>query len=116
VEKNQMTIFSVDNYNEIENIYLHDSELREITINYCKKEVGLYLVTATTSDKPSQNVKFIFEQVSDIHVPIKEPWGSGFYIHSLEIELAEDNQIKTSIILNSGDIVKCIATLIKITL
>jgi hypothetical protein len=76
--KNQMTIFSVDNYNEIENIYLHDSELREITMNYCKKEVGLYLVTAATSEKTSQNVKFLFEQVSDIHVPIKEPWGSGF--------------------------------------
>jgi hypothetical protein len=71
------------------------------------------LVTAATSEKTSQNVKFLFEQVSDLHVPIKEPWGSGFYIHYLEVEIAEDNQIKTSIILNSGDIVKCIATLLK---
>lgn len=108
-----MTTYSVDNFHEIENIYLHDSELREIVINYFKKEVSLILVTAATSSKSSQNVKFLFEQVSDIHVPIKEPWGSGFYIHSLEVELAED-RIKTNIILNSGDIVKCIATLLKI--
>jgi hypothetical protein len=38
------------------------------------------LVTAATSEKTSQNVKFLFEQVSDIHVPIKETWGSGFYM------------------------------------
>ncbi|MDU0205410.1 hypothetical protein RQP52_30485 [Paenibacillus sp. PFR10] len=103
----------MDNYKGIENIYLHDGELREICINYFKKEVNLILVTAATRSIPSQNIKFLFEQVSDIHVPIKEPWGSGFYIHSLEVELVE-NQIKTNIILNSGDIVKCIATLLKI--
>jgi hypothetical protein len=110
-----MTTYSIDNYKEIENIYLHDSELREIIINYFKKEVSLILVTAATSSKPSQNVKFLFEQVSDTHVPIKEPWGSGYYIHSLEVELDED-QIKPNIILNSGDFVRCIATLLKIIL
>ncbi|MDF2652294.1 MAG: hypothetical protein K0Q73_8099 [Paenibacillus sp.] len=67
-----MTTYTVDNYKEIENIYLHDSELCEID-NYFKKEVSLILVTAATSIKPSKNVKFIFEQVSDIHVPINEP-------------------------------------------
>ncbi|NIK70247.1 MULTISPECIES: hypothetical protein [unclassified Paenibacillus] len=108
-----MANYSLDNYHEIENIYLHDSELQEITINYRGKEVSLKLVTAVTRENPSQTVEFLFEQVSYIHVPIKEPWGSGFYIFSIEAELAEDNRIITSVILNSGDIVKCISVSIR---
>ncbi len=43
-----------------------------------------------------------------------EPWGSGFYVNSIEFKKHSDKQIITKILLISGDEITCIAEIIKI--
>jgi hypothetical protein len=43
---------------------------------------------------------------------MNEPWGSGVNLHSLSVDL-ENTLIKTTLVLNSGDEITCIAELLK---
>jgi hypothetical protein len=104
--------FSINNHKEIEQLYVHDSELKEIVVDYANKEVRVNLLTAQINELPQKQVEFIFQKVTDVHVPMNEPWGSGFYLHSILVEEA-NTRIKTTLELNSGDEITCIAELVK---
>lgn len=107
-----MLQFDINNYKEIKQLYLHDSELKEVKVDYINKEVRVNLLTAKIKGLPQKQVRFIFRGVTDFHVPINEPWGSGFYLHSITVE-EENNLIKTTFMLNSGDEISCVAQLVK---
>ena len=51
-----------------------------------------------------------FENILHIEVNRKEPWGAGMYISSLDVEEAEGNYFRVSILLNSGDEVNIITS------
>jgi hypothetical protein len=104
--------FDINNYKEIEQLYVHDSELEEVKVDYVNKEVRLNLLTAKIKELPQKQVKFIFRGVADFHVPMNEPWGSGFYLHSISVE-EENTLIKTTFVLNSGDEISCVAQSVK---
>lgn len=109
-----MQSFSIrDNYKEIENLYLHDSELDVVSVDYKSKEVKILFKTPVINEGPSKRIEFTFVQVNDFHCPMKEPWGSGFYLHSLSVEKLSNLHLKTTFLLNSGDEVTCTAKLVK---
>jgi hypothetical protein len=107
-----MLQFSIYNFKEIEQIYIHDSELKGILVDYANKEVRVNLLSAQIKDIPQKQVEFIFHKVSYVHVPMNEPWGSGVNLHSLSVVL-ENTLIKTTLVLNSGDEITCLAELVK---
>lgn len=102
----KVAIYSINNYGKLKDFYLHDSELQNIMVNYNKKEIEINLITATNLDTNTREIKLFFNGVRNLHVPMLEPWGSGFYINSIDLEVEED-YIKTIITLNSGDEIKC---------
>jgi hypothetical protein len=104
--------FSINNYKEIEQLYLHDSELKRIIVDYADKKVRVNLLTVQTNQIPQKQVEFIFQGVTDVHIPINEPWGSGFYVSTISVE-RENALIRTRLELNSGDEITCISELIK---
>lgn len=62
----------------MEQLNIHDSELEEIIVEYTNKEVKVNLKSAIVGELPMTHLEFIFQEVTDFHVPINEPWGSGF--------------------------------------
>jgi len=93
----KVAIYSINNYEKLKDIYLHDSELQNRLVNYSKKEIEINLRTATTNqDTNTREIKLFFNEVRNLHVPMLEPWGSGFYINSIDLEV-EDEYIKTTI-------------------
>lgn len=110
-----MAIYSVTNFEELKKLYFHDDELHNILVNYMNKEIQIHLVKATTQDTNPKEIVLFFNEVYELHVPIVEPWGSGFYVNSIEFNKhITDKQISTKILLNSGDAITCIAETIKI--
>lgn len=106
--------FTLENdYKQIEDLYLHDSELEKIMVDYKKKEIRFLFHTAKISQVTSKRIEFIFERVNDFICPMREPWGSGFYIHSVSVEKTTDDYLKVTFLLNSGDEISCKAELVK---
>ena len=108
----KVAIYSINNYDKLKDIYLHDSELQDILVNYSQKEIEINLRTATNQDTNTREIKLFFKEVRNLHVPMLEPWGSGFYINSIDLEV-EDEYIKTTITLNSGDEIRCVSETIE---
>ena len=107
-----VAIYTVNNYEVLNDIYFHDSELKDALVNYNKKEIEINLRTAKTQDMNSLEIKLFFYDVRDFHVPMLEPWGYGFYIYSIDF-IAEDKCIKSTITLNSGDVITCVSEIIE---
>ena len=104
--------FSSNNFKEIEQLYIHDSELKKIMVDYANKEARVNLLSPQINELPQKPVEFIFQGVTDVHIQMKEPWGSGIYLHSFSVEKT-NSLIKTTFELNSGDVITCISELIK---
>jgi cysteine synthase len=110
----QVTIYSISNFEELKNLYFHDDELQNIVVNYMNKEIRIHLVKTGTQGTNLKETGVLFIEANDLHVPMIEPWGSGFYVNSIEFKKHSDKQIRTKILLNSGDEITCVAETIKI--
>ncbi|WP_342543629.1 hypothetical protein MHH33_08980 [Paenisporosarcina sp. FSL H8-0542] len=110
----QVTIFSINNYLKLKNLNLHDSELHNIRVDYLNKEIQVQFVTAVTPEVNSNQIFWVFKEVYDFNITMKEPWGSGFYVNSIEFDEFSDRHIKTIVLLNSGDEINCISEIIKL--
>jgi hypothetical protein len=110
----QVGIYSITNFDELKNLYFHDDELQNIVVNYMNKEILLHLVKTGTQDTNPKEIGLVFTGGYDLHIPMVEPWGSGFYVNSIEFNKHSNTQIRTKILLNSGDEITCIAETIKI--
>jgi hypothetical protein len=105
-------IYTLKNYRDINSIYLHDFELKDITINYNSKELTINLSSI-------DNKIFLFNiKFYSFSIEGYEPWGEGIYIDSFSIDSytskSELECIEMELLLNSGDKLKILAKEISI--
>jgi hypothetical protein len=94
---------------------LHDAELQPITVDYGNKQVRLGLNLPKIAEYPSKRLSILFKDVLEVFIPFEEPWGSGYYIHSVSCEGAENKRsFITCFYLNSGDVIKITAERIQL--
>lgn len=98
-------IYTIDNIEEIKDIYLHDYESLNINIDYINKSMVLALKSPEGIEKKIKVNQFYFLSVDRF-----EPWGEGFYINSFEInkdilnnQFSSNNIFSLEILINSGD-------------
>lgn len=77
-------LYSITNYEEFNNLYFHDNELDSILLVYKSKEAKVKLLKITKGHQ--EDIHLVFNEVTDIHIPLVEPWGSGFYVSSVEVK------------------------------
>lgn len=109
-----MSIYSIKNHKELASLYFHDYEIQQIAVDYNQKEVQIHMKTPEMKDNHSKEFVLLFQGVCDIHIPMEEPWGSGIYLDSVAIEKVTDTHFRTSLLLNSGDVISCIAGIVTI--
>ncbi len=89
--------------NEINNLELvdfHDAKLGIILCNYDQHKVIINFFLEN-SNYLNKKVDMYFIDVDKLEVNILEPWGAGMYVNEILIE--EKDNLKTKILLNSGD-------------
>ena len=100
-------IYTLENYQDLNSLYLHDSELKDIIVDYNSKELIINLLDSDKK-KYSFNIKFYF-----FFIECFEPWGEGIYIDSFSIahhcHESGIECIKMELLLNSGDKLKILA-------
>ncbi|WP_240414934.1 hypothetical protein [Paenibacillus periandrae] len=101
--------FNIENCKDLANVYLHDAEIDFVLIQYKEQIVQVKLRTAIHEEILSRQLTMRFSSVHDIHIPIKEPWGEGFYINTVYAERDNDSAFRTCLELNSGDVLVIVA-------
>ena len=106
-------IYNLRNYQNLNSIYLHDYELKDIIIDYNNKELTIHLIN---SDNKKRTFKITFYS---FFIECFEPWGQGIYIDSFTVLLHRlefgMECIKIEFLLNSGDKLKIMAKEILLT-
>jgi hypothetical protein len=92
---------------EIQNINFHDAEIAKIICDYDEGTVEMPIIM---NDMLEYAALLKFENIVHIEVNRKEPWGPGNYISTLNVDDAEEDYFRVSILLNSGDEVNIIAS------
>lgn len=93
----------INKINDIDLCDLHDAVLGDILFKYQDKVAIIRLELDPPGGHKYKEIELIFKDVSNFHVGINEPWGSGFYISETTITTIENNINKMEIFLNSGD-------------
>lgn len=100
-------IYSLKNYQDLNSIYLHDYELKDILVDYNNKKLTIKFLS-TDNKINIFNIKFY-----SFYIECFEPWGEGIYIDSFTVSLhcleSDIECIEMELLLNSGDKVKIIA-------
>lgn len=94
---------------KIQNINFHDAEIAKIVCDYYEGTVEMPIIMFPPHDTKKYGALLKFEKIVHVEVTRKEPWGSGMYIFEVNIDKAEDDYFRVSILLNSGDEVNIIA-------
>jgi len=94
-------IYNLKNYQDLNSIYLHDYELKDIIVNYSSKVLTIRLLN-TDNQLIDFNINFY-----SFYIECFEPWGEGIYINSFSVSLhrlaSETECMKMDLLLNSGD-------------
>ena len=103
-----MIVFSKREIENIQNINFHDAKVSKIICDYDAGTVEMPVIMDNTHRYAAL---LRFENILHIEVNHKEPWGAGCYISSLDVYDAEGNYFKVTILLNSGDEVNIITSI-----
>ncbi len=82
---------------------LHDFEVLAFTIDYAKATIVLNMISPMINNT-SRQVSICITNFISISVSHQEPWGSGRYIYSSDIQYVRDDSYRLEIQLNSGDL------------
>ncbi|KPV38940.1 hypothetical protein [Alicyclobacillus ferrooxydans] len=112
-----MELFHSSNHSSLDNLYFHDAELGDIRVSYKDNQVVVYLHDVRIEQESKSEVELTFSGVTELHVPINEPWGGGYYCVSLTTEQdgkLKTEQFRTKLLLNSGDEINIVATQVQL--
>lgn len=112
-----MKRFDSSNHSSLDNFYFHDAELGDIQVSYQDNQVVVYLHDVRLQQEIKSEVELTFSGVIELHVPIKEPWGGGYYCASLTTAqdgILETERFRTKLLLNSGDEINIISTQVEL--
>lgn len=90
---------------EVNNLDLHDGELKDIYCSYDHHEIEIP-VTLDTPHKKNIKAKLKFTGVLTFSISFLEPWGSGIYINEIKVVKCggmSTEALNCEILLNSGD-------------
>lgn len=112
-----MKQIDLSNHSYLDDLYFHDAELGDIQVSYKDNQVVVYLHDVRLEQKTKTEVELTFSGVIELHVPIKEPWGGGYYCASLTTEHggnSEAERFRTKLLLNSGDEINIVSTQVQL--
>lgn len=105
-------LYNIYNYDKLSLLYFHDSQLKDINIDYENKRIQI-IIQKCDNTKAIIKIKFVYFSMECF-----EPWGEGFYIDShystLKKSKNQATYIKFDVLLNSGDKMSVIASEIEI--
>lgn len=106
-----MQRFTVENHSSLEKLYFHDAKLGAIHVSYKDTQVIIQLHDVRFDQSKMIDVELAFSGVIELHVPMKEPWGGGYYCTSLNTdqEGTGTEQFRIRLLLNSGDEISIVA-------
>lgn len=94
-------IYDLKNYQDLNSLYIHDYELKDISVDYNSKALRINLLN-TNNQLTRFNIKFY-----SFYIECFEPWGEGIYIDSLSVSLhrldSERECMNLDLLINSGD-------------
>lgn len=83
---------------------LHDFEVMSLVVDYAKATIILNMVSPLLNNTSSQ-ISMCISNFISFSISRQEPWGSGKYIYSSDIQNMEVGIYKLEIQLNSGDLI-----------
>lgn len=96
----KIIIISKETRTQIDKLELHDAEVSKIICDYDKGTLEMPIIIA---EKDQYAALLKFEDILHIEINRREPWGAGIYIFEVNVDDAEGDAFKVSILLNSGD-------------
>jgi len=102
-----MVVINKKEKEKVKSINFHDAEIEKIICDY---NAGIVEIPIIMDDTHQYAALLKFENIFYMEVNHKEPWGPGINIITVNVDDADGDYFKVSILLSSGDEVNIIAS------